>query len=84
MRMRKWFQTCVLASGMGSLFVVILVLHGLLSSQPPLGHCTQSLQRPMYKLDLGWPRTPEVFNGQVFAVAVNQYAQVVYVAQRGQ
>lgn len=82
--MRKWLQTCILLSGMGSLFVVILVLHGMLSSQPPLGYCSQSLHRSMYKLDLNWPRKPELFTGQVFAVAVNQYAEVVYVAQRGQ
>lgn len=71
---------------MGSLFVAILVLHGMLSSQPPLGYCSQSLllQRPMYKLDLSWPKKPELFTGQVFAVAVNQYAELVYVAQRGQ
>uniref|UniRef100_A0A8C6TKZ2 NHL repeat-containing protein 3 n=1 Tax=Neogobius melanostomus TaxID=47308 RepID=A0A8C6TKZ2_9GOBI len=43
----------------------------------------QLLGSPLYKLDLTWPRNPEVFTGAVFAVAVNQYAGLVYVAQRG-
>lgn len=66
----------------------MLVLYGTLSLQPPLGqslgHYDQPLRRSMYKLDTSWPRKPEVFTGQVFAVAVNQYAGVVYVAQRGE
>lgn len=86
--MRKRSHTCVLVSGMASLFVVMLVLYGTLNSQQPLGqslaYCDQPLRRSMYKLDVSWPTKPELFTGQVFAVAVNQEAGVVYVAQRGQ
>lgn len=35
----------------------------------------------LYKLDISWPRQPEVFTGQVFGVAVNHLAGLVYVAQ---
>lgn len=85
--MRKRSHTCVLVSGMASLFVVMLVLYGTLHSQQPLGqslaYCDRPLRRSMYKLDVSWPRKPELFTGQVFAVAINQDAGVVYVAQRG-
>lgn len=86
--MRTRPQTCVVVSGMASLFVVMLVLYGTLSSQQPLSQSLsrydQPFRRPMYKLDLSWPRKPELFTGEVFAVAVNQHTGVVYVAQRGQ
>ncbi|KAI2660162.1 NHL repeat-containing protein 3 [Labeo rohita] len=39
--------------------------------------------RVLYKLDLSWPKNPEHFSGQVFGVAVNHVAGLVYVAQRG-
>lgn len=37
----------------------------------------------LYKLDISWPKNPEHFTGQVFGVAVNHVAGLVYVAQRG-
>uniref|UniRef100_A0A672QZ35 NHL repeat containing 3 n=1 Tax=Sinocyclocheilus grahami TaxID=75366 RepID=A0A672QZ35_SINGR len=39
--------------------------------------------RALYKLDISWPKKPEYFTGQVFGVAVNHLAGLVYVAQRG-
>ncbi|XP_007889421.1 NHL repeat-containing protein 3 [Callorhinchus milii] len=39
--------------------------------------------KSFYKLDAGWPKFPEYFTGQVFGVAVNPVAGIVYVAQRG-
>ncbi|KAK1168130.1 NHL repeat-containing protein 3-like [Acipenser oxyrinchus oxyrinchus] len=39
--------------------------------------------KPFYKLDVSWPNFPELFTGQVFAVAVNPVNGVIYVAQRG-
>ncbi len=35
----------------------------------------------LYKLDISWPKHPELFTGQVFGVAVNHVAGLVYVAQ---
>lgn len=40
--------------------------------------------RVLYKLDLSWPKNPEHFSGQVFGVAVNHVAGLVYVAQVSQ
>lgn len=68
--------------------LVMMVLYGTFSSQlfPSHGLLREDYQllgRPVYKLDPNWPRNPELFTGDVFAVAVNHYAGVVYVAQRG-
>lgn len=72
---------------MASLVVLMMVLYGTFSSQLQGSHSLrqdyQLLGRPLYKLDLSWPRNPELFTGEMFGVAVNQYAGVVYVAQRG-
>ncbi|GCC34245.1 NHL repeat-containing protein 3-like [Chiloscyllium punctatum] len=38
----------------------------------------------LYKLDTSWPNFPEYFSGQVFGVAVDPVADIVYVAQRGE
>lgn len=87
MLMKKRGHTCLVASGMASLVVLMMVLYGTFSSQQQGSHSLrqdyQLLGRPLYKLDLSWPRNPELFTGEVFGVAVNQYAGVVYVAQRG-
>lgn len=37
--------------------------------------------RTLYKLDVSWPKYSEYFTGEVFGVAVNHLAGVVYVAQ---
>uniref|UniRef100_UPI00398F7AB7 NHL repeat-containing protein 3-like n=1 Tax=Pristiophorus japonicus TaxID=55135 RepID=UPI00398F7AB7 len=41
-------------------------------------------ERSLYKLDTGWPKFPKYFTGQVFGVAVDPVADIVYVAQRGE
>lgn len=77
----------MIASSMVSLVVLMMVLYGTIGSQQSgsssLRHDYQLLGRPLYKLDLSWPKNPELFSGLVFGVAVNQHAGVVYVAQRG-
>lgn len=77
----------MIASGMASLVLLMMVLYGTISSQHPgsssLRQDYQLLGRPLYKLDLSWPKNPELFTGNVFGVAADQYAGVVYVAQRG-
>ncbi|KAI5099872.1 peptidyl-glycine alpha-amidating monooxygenase isoform X2 [Silurus meridionalis] len=40
--------------------------------------------RSLYKLDVSWPKYSEHFTGEVFGVAVNHQAGLVYVAQRGE
>lgn len=85
--MTKTSHTCLIVSSMASLVLLMMVLYGTMSSQQPGGsslrHDYQLLGRPLYKLDLSWPKNPELYTGDVFGVAVNQYAGVVYVAQRG-
>lgn len=80
-------QTCLIAFSMVLLLLFMTVLYSSSSNQHPsspnLKPDYQLLGRPLFKLDLSWPRNPELFTGQVFAVAVNQYTGVVYVAQRG-
>lgn len=74
-----------------SLVLLMMVLYGTIGTQqhqqyqggPSISHDYQLQGRPLYKLDLSWPRYPELFVGEVFGVAVDQYAAVVYVAQRG-
>lgn len=87
MLMTKTSHTCLIVSSMASLVLLMMVLYGTMSSQRPGGsslrHDYQLLGRPLYKLDLSWPKNPELYTGDVFGVAVNQYAGVVYVAQRG-
>lgn len=72
---------------MASAVLLIMLLYGTFSSQQLGSHglrwTHQLLGRPLYKLDPSWPRNPESFTGDVYAVAVDQYAAVVYVAQRG-
>ncbi|XP_062234425.1 NHL repeat-containing protein 3-like [Platichthys flesus] len=87
MLLKKRGHACLIASGLGTLVLLMMVLFGSIGSQSGSGSTLrldyQLLGRPLYKLDLGWPRNPELFTGDVFAVAVDQYAGVVYVAQRG-
>ncbi|KAM9426470.1 NHL repeat-containing protein 3-like [Pholidichthys leucotaenia] len=87
MLLKKRGQACLIASGMASLLVLMMVLYSNrsrhLQGASSLRHDYQQLGRPLFRLDPDWPRAPEVFTGQVFGVAVNQHAGVVYVAQRG-
>ncbi|XP_077595227.1 NHL repeat-containing protein 3-like [Stigmatopora nigra] len=79
---------CTILPVMGSFFLLMIVLYSVFNPQQAAFKAIiiqdhQLLDRPLYKLDLNWPRNPEHFSGAVFGVAVNTYAGVVYVAQRG-
>ncbi|KAJ0016038.1 hypothetical protein NQD34_014328 [Periophthalmus magnuspinnatus] len=79
-------RTCVLVSTTAFVLLLLLLYGGLgsvLRASSAALRDYQLLGSPLYKLDLTWPRNPELFTGAVFAVAVNQYAGLVYVAQRG-
>ncbi|XP_054614266.1 NHL repeat-containing protein 3-like [Dunckerocampus dactyliophorus] len=80
-------HTCLIMTSLASVVFLMMVLYGVFSPQQAsrsiLSQDYQLLGRPLYKLDLSWPKNPELFTGNVFGVAVNQYAGVVYVAQRG-
>ncbi|KAM4701299.1 NHL repeat-containing protein 3 [Discoglossus pictus] len=40
-------------------------------------------ERPLYKLDVHWPRNPGLFSGVSYGVAVDPLNSLVYIAQRG-
>lgn len=86
--MKKKDHTCLLVLGMASVAVLMMVLYGTSGSQlfssRGLSQDQQPLGGPMYQLDPRWPRNPELLTGEVFAVAVDHYAGVVYVVQRGE
>lgn len=86
MWMNRRGQTCLIAVSMVLLFLFMTVLYSSSSSHPSSPDVKtdyQLLGMPLYKLDLSWPRNPELLTGQVFAVAVNPHTGVLYVAQRG-
>ncbi|TNN03567.1 hypothetical protein fugu_000596 [Takifugu bimaculatus] len=68
--------TCLLILCVVSVGPQLFTSHSLREDHRPLA-------RALYKLDPSWPRKPELFTGDVFAVAVNHNAGVLYVAQRG-
>lgn len=77
-------RSCVLLSTMASVLLLLLLYGGLgWQDRASASRDHQLLGLQLYKLDLTWPRNPEVFTGAVYAVAVNQFAGLVYVAQRG-
>ncbi|MEQ2171730.1 hypothetical protein GOODEAATRI_013764 [Goodea atripinnis] len=83
MSLKKRSQWCLVVSGTVSLILLMTVLYssnrGQRRSSSSLTLDYQLMGRPLYKLDLSWPKNPEIFTGEVFCVAVNQYAAVVYV-----
>ncbi|KAF3854120.1 hypothetical protein F7725_014808 [Dissostichus mawsoni] len=80
---KKRGHTCLLASGMAALVLLMVVLYGTIGPQQASGSILRPgyvlRGSPLYQLDLSWPRKPELFSGQVFGVAVNQNAGVVLV-----
>ncbi|KAJ8276129.1 hypothetical protein COCON_G00078810 [Conger conger] len=72
---------------MGIVFLLIAVLYSTYNSQPSgasgLKTDYRLLGKTLYKLDISWPKYTEHFTGDVFGVAVNHLAGLVYVAQRG-
>ncbi|XP_062309213.1 NHL repeat-containing protein 3-like isoform X1 [Osmerus eperlanus] len=86
--MKRRSHNCLIATTMGTFFLLMMVLYGTINSQqsesPSYKQDYRLLGRPLYKLDISWPKYPELFSGEVFGVAVDQYSGVVYVAQRGE
>ncbi|XP_054849405.1 NHL repeat-containing protein 3 [Eublepharis macularius] len=72
--------------GSGGL-VSLLLLAALYGSgpglQPLVFFSPWRIQNPLYKLDLSWPKFPELFTGQTFCVAVDHIHGLIYVGQRG-
>ncbi|KAM9837176.1 NHL repeat-containing protein 3-like [Aulostomus maculatus] len=87
MSVKKRSHMCLILSAMASLVLLMMVLYGITGNQKAgsssIRYDYLLLGRPLFRLDLSWPKKPELFTAEVFAVAVNQYAGVVYVAQRG-
>ncbi|KAM6178568.1 NHL repeat-containing protein 3 isoform 1-T1 [Rhynchocyon petersi] len=76
----------VCAAGAGCL-LAFLVLHSHFCGSPILSsfvfHVSWTTDKPLYRLDVGWPKSPEFFTGTTFCVAVDSMNGLVYVAQRG-
>ncbi|XP_026524368.1 NHL repeat-containing protein 3 [Notechis scutatus] len=78
-----------LFAGLGGagLFLLLIVLYRVGSELEVLNQWTTyslwQIQKPLYKLDLEWPKFPEEFTGQTFCVAVDHLQGLVYVGQRG-
>uniref|UniRef100_A0A3B3R8Y6 NHL repeat containing 3 n=1 Tax=Paramormyrops kingsleyae TaxID=1676925 RepID=A0A3B3R8Y6_9TELE len=85
--MKRKGNSCLIAVAMGVVFLVMVVFYGTISPQPSAAAPNTDyrlLGKPLYKLDISWPKYTEHFTGEVFGVAVNQVAGLVYVAQRGE
>lgn len=84
--MRRRSCCCLIAVSM-TILLFIIFIWGSISSHVRVESRSQSevrvSGRALYKLDISWPKNPEYFSGQVFGVAVNHLAGLVYVAQRG-
>ncbi|XP_039209243.1 NHL repeat-containing protein 3 isoform X2 [Crotalus tigris] len=78
-----------LFAGLGGagLFLLLIVLYRVGSELEVLNQWTTyslwRIQKPLYKLDLEWPKFPEEFIGQTYCVAVDHLQGLVYVGQRG-
>ncbi|XP_058036520.1 NHL repeat-containing protein 3 isoform X2 [Ahaetulla prasina] len=76
-----------LFAGLGGagLFLLLIVLYRVGSELEVLNHWTTyslwQIQKPLYKLDLEWPKFSEEFTGQTFCVAVDHLQGLVYVGQ---
>uniref|UniRef100_A0A8C2G2K6 NHL repeat-containing protein 3 n=1 Tax=Cyprinus carpio TaxID=7962 RepID=A0A8C2G2K6_CYPCA len=82
--MRKRSCCCLIAVSM-TILLFIIFIWGSISSHVRVESRSQSevrvSGRALYKLDISWPKNPKYFSGQVFGVAVNHLAGLVYVAQ---
>ncbi|KAK7125240.1 hypothetical protein R3I93_020812 [Phoxinus phoxinus] len=85
--MRRRNYCCLIAVTM-ALLLFVMFLCGVISGHTSVASRSHAdfrvSGRALYKLDISWPRNPEVFTGQVFAVAVDHVRGRVYVAQRGE
>ncbi|XP_006628296.2 NHL repeat-containing protein 3 [Lepisosteus oculatus] len=85
--MKRKNNSCLTVMMVAVVLLLMLVLYGTvyphLSDESSLKADYKLTGKPLYKLDITWPKNPEHFTGQVFGVAVNHVTGVVYVAQRG-
>ncbi|KAB5543508.1 hypothetical protein PHYPO_G00079980 [Pangasianodon hypophthalmus] len=85
--MKKKSQLCFISSAMAIIFLVMFVMYSTLNSHYVASGRKRDFSivgRTLYKLDVSWPKYSEHFTGEVFGVAVDHLAGVVYVAQRGE
>ncbi|XP_072466532.1 NHL repeat-containing protein 3 isoform X1 [Notamacropus eugenii] len=79
---RLW--VCV---GAATSFLAVLVFHCRFCRSPGLEtfgfFVSRRTEKPLYHLDVSWPKHPEYFTGTTFCVAVDSLKGLVYVAQRG-
>uniref|UniRef100_A0A8C5WP13 Uncharacterized protein n=1 Tax=Laticauda laticaudata TaxID=8630 RepID=A0A8C5WP13_LATLA len=69
------FGQCVEGEGLLFLCLICKVLNQWTT------YSLWQIQKPLYKLDLEWPKFPEEFTGQTFCVAVDHLQGLVYVGQ---
>ncbi|XP_028840066.1 NHL repeat-containing protein 3-like isoform X2 [Denticeps clupeoides] len=72
---------------MAAVFLLMVVLYSTIFSPTTtaaLKSDAGQMGKPLYKLDIAWPKYTEYFTGQVFGVAVDHIEGLVYVAQRGE
>ncbi|XP_062814280.1 NHL repeat-containing protein 3 isoform X2 [Anolis carolinensis] len=77
----------VVAFAGGSLLFVVLASYRAGSELQILNQLTiysfWKSDKPIYKLDVSWPKFPELLTGQTFCVAVDHIHGLVYIGQRG-
>ncbi|XP_026872788.1 NHL repeat-containing protein 3 [Electrophorus electricus] len=84
--MRRKSYLCFLTITMAVIFLLMFVMYSTMTAHSAASERRKDfhiLGRPLYKLDASWPKSSEYFTGDVFGVAVNHLAGLVYVAQRG-
>ncbi|XP_063171637.1 NHL repeat-containing protein 3 isoform X2 [Candoia aspera] len=73
--------------GGAGLLLLLIVVYRVGSELEVLNQWTTyslwQIQKPLYKLDLSWPKFPEELIGQTYCVAVDHTQGLVYVGQRG-
>ncbi|KAM6459740.1 NHL repeat-containing protein 3 isoform 1-T1 [Liasis olivaceus] len=87
MGVRDHFRVRLFAGlGGAGLFLLLMVLYRVGSELEVLNQWTTyslwRIQKPLYKLDLEWPKFPD-FIGQTYCVAVDHIQGLIYVGQRG-
>ncbi|XP_048355673.1 NHL repeat-containing protein 3 isoform X2 [Sphaerodactylus townsendi] len=74
----------LLLGGLASLLLLAALYGSGLPAQPLVMFFSPwRVEKQLYKLDLSWPKFPELFTGQTFCVAVDNIHGLVYVGQRG-
>ncbi|KAH0621915.1 hypothetical protein JD844_023661 [Phrynosoma platyrhinos] len=73
----------VAALGGLSLLVGLLASYRAGSEVQVFNQLTWKQDKPLYKLDVNWPKVQEQLTGQTFCVAVDHIHGLVYIGQRG-